>query len=105
MGNVVSFFLIAHKVRPVVPDHVFRDVKIMNILGLMNLAVVMRDVQVCVVDLVLEIDVKIMKIALQVNIVLESISKCVATTGNVDLRHATQKRKLKVKLVSELQLA
>ena len=80
-------------------------IKIVNIVGLMNLAVVMRDVQVCVVDLVLEIDVKIMKIAHQVNIVLESISKCVATTGNVDLRHATQKRKLKVKLVGELQLA
>ena len=77
----------------------------MKIVNLMNLAVVMRDAQVCVVDLVLEIDVKIVKISHQLNIVLESISKCVATTGNVNLRHATQKRKLKVKLVGEWQLA
>ena len=100
-----TFYWNCAQAEPVVPDYVFRDVKIVDIVGLMNLAVVMRDVQVCVVDLVLEIDVKIMNIAHQVNIVLESISKCVATTGNVDLRHATQKRKLKVKLVGELQLA
>ena len=55
----------------------------------MNLAVVMREVQGYVVDLVLEIVAKIIKIVLQVIIVLESISKCVATTGKVDLRHAT----------------
>ena len=104
-GKRCTFYWNCAQGEPVVPDYVFRDVKIVNIVGLMNLAVVKRDVQVCVVDLVLEIDVKIMKIAHQVNIVLESISKCVATTGNVDLRHATQKRKLKVKLVGELQLA
>ena len=57
--------------RPVIPDHVFRHVKIINIVGLMNLAVVMRNVRVCVVDLVLEIVVKIIKIVHLVNIVLE----------------------------------
>mgnify|MGYP002803614572 CR=1 FL=1 len=112
--------------RPVVLDHAFKDVKIANIVGLMNLAVIMREVQVRVLLLVLEFRVKLIKIARQVNTVLERITKyvpegalrkrvkkmaiasldnVVATTGNVHLGHATQNGKAKVELVGELQSA
>ena len=112
--------------RPVVLDHAFNDVKIASIVGLMNLVVVIREVQERVLRRVLEFRVKMMKIAHQVNIVLESITKyvpertlrkrvtqmaivpldnVVATTGNVYLGHATQNGKVKVQLVGELQSA
>ena len=100
-------------------DYVFRNVKIVKIVGSMNFAVVISEVQACVLPLVLELDVIMIKIAHQVNIVLERITKCipertlrkrvtqmeiapldnvVTTTGNVLLGHATQKRKVKVKV-------
>ena len=89
----------------------------------MKFAVVISEVQACALRLVLELDVIMIKIAHQVNIVLERITKCVpertlrkrvtqmgiatlvnvvATTGNVVLAHATQKRKVKVKVKIEL---
>ena len=43
-----------------------------------------------------------MGVTQMVNATLENV---VETTGNVHLGHATRKRKLKVKLVGELQLA
>ena len=119
--NVVFIVLIriAHRMRPVIMDYVFRNVKIVKIVGSMNFAVVISEVQACVLPLVLELDVIMIKIAHQVNIVLERITKCVpertlrkrvtqmeiapldnvvTTTGNVLLGHATQKRKVKVKV-------
>ena len=58
-------------------DHVFRDVKIVNIVDLMNLAVGIREVQVCVLRHVWEFRVKMIKVAHQVNIILDCITKCV----------------------------
>ena len=108
--------------RLVILEHVFKHVKIVNIVGSMNFVVVIREVQVCVLRLVLEFRVKMMKIAHQVNIVLKRMTsritaKCVPerrlrkrvtqmaiapldnvveTIGIVELGHATQKRKMEV---------
>ena len=122
-GNIVSTPIRnAHRVRPVTLDGVFGNVKIVNIVGLMNFAVVMREVQVCVLLLVLEFRVKMIKIAHQVNIVLKRkggmttsvperrprkrvtqmmiapLDNVVETTANVHLWHATQKRKVKASI-------
>ena len=58
-------------------DYVFRNVKIVKIVGSMNFVVVISEVQACVFRLVLELDVIMIKIAHHVNIVLERIRKCV----------------------------
>ena len=58
-------------------DRVFRDVKIVNIVDLMNLAVGISEDQVCVLRHVWEFRVKMMKVAHQVNIILDCITKCV----------------------------
>ena len=103
-------------------DYVFRNVKIVNIVGSRNFAVVISKVQACVLRLVLEFRVKMIKIAHQMNIVLERtgyitksapertrrervtqmviapLDNVVAMIGIVQLGHATQKRKVKVKV-------
>ena len=99
--------------RAVILDYVFRYVQIANSVGSMNFAVVFRKFLECVARLVLEFRVKVIKIAHQVNTVLERITKCVpertlrkrvtqmviapldsvvTTIGIVQLGHATQKR-------------
>ena len=108
--------------RRVILDGVLGNVKIVNIVGSINFAVVFREVQVCVLLLVLEFRVKMIKIAHQVNIVLKRkggmttsvperrprkrvtqmmiapLDNVVETTANVHLWHATQKRKVKASI-------